>query len=234
MWWDTWIVDGAGEVRSSWCGCSYPVCIVQIGHVQSYALFIVGARALAFFGYTGGTWSNNMEEHPYSIILFAPIPGLLFLCSSPAPQKPLIRLSAKLVHRRVPALAVSLPWRASTEAPRLPVRRARRLDPGARRQISHRHRRHQPAAGHAHHADGLPRHPLLLERDRGRSRNITPCSCCCRRACSASSCRSISSCSTSSGNWCWSRCTSSSASGAARGSSTRRSSSSSTRWPARC
>jgi NADH-quinone oxidoreductase subunit L len=51
IWWDTWIIDGA--VRFSSFGVkllSYPVCILQTGRVQAYALFIV-AGALAFFGF---------------------------------------------------------------------------------------------------------------------------------------------------------------------------------------
>ena len=52
------------------------------------------------------------------------------------------------------------------ERRRLPVRRARRLDSLARRPLRHRHRRHQPAAGHADHGDRLHRDPLLLARHR--------------------------------------------------------------------
>ena len=52
MWWDTWIVDGAGALhRLLRARCSsYPVCILQTGRVQTYALFVV-AGVLVMFGY---------------------------------------------------------------------------------------------------------------------------------------------------------------------------------------
>ena len=46
MWWDTWIVDGAVRLGSfSVKLLSYPVCILQTGRVQAYALFVVVGRA---------------------------------------------------------------------------------------------------------------------------------------------------------------------------------------------
>ena len=51
IWWDTWIIDGAVRFGSFTVKLlSYPVCILQTGRVQSYALFIV-VGTLAFFGY---------------------------------------------------------------------------------------------------------------------------------------------------------------------------------------
>jgi len=51
MWWDTWIVDGAVRLGSFTVKLlSYPVCILQTGRVQAYALFVV-AGVLVFFGY---------------------------------------------------------------------------------------------------------------------------------------------------------------------------------------
>ena len=51
MWWDTWIIDGAVRLGSfSVKLLSYPVCLVQSGRVQSYALFVV-IGFLAFLGY---------------------------------------------------------------------------------------------------------------------------------------------------------------------------------------
>jgi len=51
MWWDTWIVDGAVRFGSfSVKLLSYPVCILQTGRVQAYALFVV-VGVLVFFGY---------------------------------------------------------------------------------------------------------------------------------------------------------------------------------------
>src|SRR5450631_1761391 len=51
MWWDTWIVDGAVRFGSFFVKLlSYPVCILQTGRVQAYALFIV-VGVLVFFGY---------------------------------------------------------------------------------------------------------------------------------------------------------------------------------------
>ena len=51
IWWDTWIVDGAVRFSSfSVKMLSYPVCILQTGRVQAYALFVV-AGALAILGY---------------------------------------------------------------------------------------------------------------------------------------------------------------------------------------
>jgi len=51
MWWDTWIVDGAVRFGSfSIKLLSYPVCILQTGRVQFYALFVV-VGVLVFFGY---------------------------------------------------------------------------------------------------------------------------------------------------------------------------------------
>jgi NADH-quinone oxidoreductase subunit L len=51
MWWDTWIVDGAVRLGSFTVKLlSYPVCILQTGRMQAYALFIV-VGVLVFFGY---------------------------------------------------------------------------------------------------------------------------------------------------------------------------------------
>jgi NADH-quinone oxidoreductase subunit L len=51
IWWDTWIVDGAVRLGSfSVKLLSYPVCLLQTGRVQAYALFVV-VGVLAFFGY---------------------------------------------------------------------------------------------------------------------------------------------------------------------------------------
>jgi len=51
IWWDTWIVDGAVRFSSFFVKMlSYPVCILQTGRVQGYALFVVFG-ALVFFGY---------------------------------------------------------------------------------------------------------------------------------------------------------------------------------------
>jgi NADH-quinone oxidoreductase subunit L len=51
MWFDTWIVDGAVRLGSFTVKLlSYPVCILQTGRVQAYALFVV-VGVLVFFGY---------------------------------------------------------------------------------------------------------------------------------------------------------------------------------------
>jgi NADH-quinone oxidoreductase subunit L len=51
IWWDTWIVDGLVRFTSFFVKMlSYPVCILQTGRVQAYALFVV-VGAIAFFGY---------------------------------------------------------------------------------------------------------------------------------------------------------------------------------------
>jgi NADH-quinone oxidoreductase subunit L len=51
IWWDTWIVDGAVRLGSFTVKLlSYPVCILQTGRVQAYALFVV-VGVLVFFGY---------------------------------------------------------------------------------------------------------------------------------------------------------------------------------------
>jgi len=51
MWWDTWIIDGAVRLGSFTVKLlSYPVCFLQTGRVQAYALFFV-VGVLAFFGY---------------------------------------------------------------------------------------------------------------------------------------------------------------------------------------
>ncbi len=51
IWWDTWIVDGAVRFSAFFVKMlSYPVCILQTGRVQAYALFVVFG-ALAFLGY---------------------------------------------------------------------------------------------------------------------------------------------------------------------------------------
>ncbi len=51
MWWDTWIIDGAVRLGSfSVKLLSYPVCLMQSGRVQAYALFVV-VGFLAFLGY---------------------------------------------------------------------------------------------------------------------------------------------------------------------------------------
>jgi NADH-quinone oxidoreductase subunit L len=51
MWWDTWIIDGAVRFGSFFVKMlSYPVCILQTGRVQAYALFVV-VGVLALLGY---------------------------------------------------------------------------------------------------------------------------------------------------------------------------------------
>ena len=51
MWWDTWIVDGAVRFGSFTVKLlSYPVCILQTGRVQAYALAVI-VGVLLFFGY---------------------------------------------------------------------------------------------------------------------------------------------------------------------------------------
>jgi NADH-quinone oxidoreductase subunit L len=51
IWWDTWIVDGAVRFGSFTVKLlSYPVCILQTGRVQAYALAVV-VGVLVFFGY---------------------------------------------------------------------------------------------------------------------------------------------------------------------------------------
>ena len=51
IWWDTWIVDGAVRFGSFTVKLlSYPVCILQTGRVQAYALFVI-VGVLVFFGY---------------------------------------------------------------------------------------------------------------------------------------------------------------------------------------
>ncbi|MDE3166060.1 MAG: NADH-quinone oxidoreductase subunit L, partial [Acidobacteriota bacterium] len=50
-WWDTWVIDGAVRLSSFIVKLlSYPVCLMQSGRVQFYALFVV-AGVLVFFGY---------------------------------------------------------------------------------------------------------------------------------------------------------------------------------------
>jgi NADH-quinone oxidoreductase subunit L len=51
MWWDTWIIDGFVRFSSfSVKMLSYPVCILETGRVQFYALVVV-VGVLAFFSY---------------------------------------------------------------------------------------------------------------------------------------------------------------------------------------
>src|SRR5207253_9206405 len=51
IWWDTWIIDGAVRFSSFFVKMlSFPVCVLQPGRVQSYALLVL-AGVLAFFGY---------------------------------------------------------------------------------------------------------------------------------------------------------------------------------------
>jgi NADH-quinone oxidoreductase subunit L len=51
IWWDTWIIDGAVRFGSFFVKMlSYPVCILQTGRVQAYALFVV-VGVLAILGY---------------------------------------------------------------------------------------------------------------------------------------------------------------------------------------
>jgi NADH-quinone oxidoreductase subunit L len=51
IWWDTWIVDGAVRFGAfSVKLLSYPVCMLQTGRVQTYALYTV-AGAVIFFWY---------------------------------------------------------------------------------------------------------------------------------------------------------------------------------------
>jgi len=51
IWWDTWIIDGFVRFSSfSVKMLSYPVCILQTGRVQAYALYVV-VGVLVIFGY---------------------------------------------------------------------------------------------------------------------------------------------------------------------------------------
>jgi NADH-quinone oxidoreductase subunit L len=51
IWWDTWIVDGAVRLGSFTIKMlSYPVCMLQTGRVQAYALAVV-VGVIVFFGY---------------------------------------------------------------------------------------------------------------------------------------------------------------------------------------
>jgi NADH-quinone oxidoreductase subunit L len=51
IWWDTWIVDGAVRFTALFVKMlSYPVCILQTGRVQAYALFVV-VGVLVIFGF---------------------------------------------------------------------------------------------------------------------------------------------------------------------------------------
>ncbi len=51
IWWDTWIIDGAVRFTAFTVKLlSYPMCLLQTGRVQTYALFMV-AGILVFFGY---------------------------------------------------------------------------------------------------------------------------------------------------------------------------------------
>jgi NADH-quinone oxidoreductase subunit L len=51
IWWDTWIIDGFVRLSSFTVKMlSYPVCFLQTGRVQTYALFVL-AGAIAFLGY---------------------------------------------------------------------------------------------------------------------------------------------------------------------------------------
>ena len=113
-----------------------------------------------------------MDQHLLSIVLLTPLAGLAVLLFIPVGQQgPDPHLGQPGGFRRVPGFAaagLALP----DGRPRLPVRGARRLDSRAGRALSHRHRRHQPAAGDAHHADGLHRHALLLERHSGPRQGI--------------------------------------------------------------
>jgi NADH-quinone oxidoreductase subunit L len=50
-WWDTWVIDGAVRLSSFLVKItSYPVCLLQTGRLQAYALFVV-AGALVLFGF---------------------------------------------------------------------------------------------------------------------------------------------------------------------------------------
>ena len=51
IWWDTWIIDGAVRLSSLVVRTlSYPVCLLQTGRLQGYALGIVLGVAI-FLGY---------------------------------------------------------------------------------------------------------------------------------------------------------------------------------------
>ena len=51
MWWDKWVIDGFVRFSSFFVKMlSYPVCILQTGRVQAYALYVL-AGVLAFLGY---------------------------------------------------------------------------------------------------------------------------------------------------------------------------------------
>ncbi|HUE01148.1 MAG TPA: proton-conducting transporter membrane subunit, partial [Bryobacteraceae bacterium] len=55
MWWDTWVVDGAVRLGSFTVKLlSYPVCILQTGRVQAYALFVVVGVMVFFVYYLAG------------------------------------------------------------------------------------------------------------------------------------------------------------------------------------
>ena len=183
MWWDTWIVDGAVRFGSFFVKMlSYPVCILQTGRVQAYALLRGGRGRWCSSGITSR--GNHMDQHLLSIVLLTPLAGLVVLLFIPVEeQEPDPRLGQPGRLRRVPGLAA-----AGVRASRTGV---------AGFQFEER-ADWIPTLG-AHYHIGIDGISLLLvmlttlmgfiamlcswNADRGpASRNTTPCSCCCRRA----------------------------------------------------
>ena len=145
-----------------------------------------------------------MNDFPWLTILIAaarPRSVRRGRCCCPARPAQRWPSRSRSASRCVDAGARRSPSRSSYDAGGgMPVRRDARLDPGVRRPLRRRRRRHRPGAGAAHRDPGAGRDPRLVERRRRRplereARSSPGCSCS-RASRSASSPPPTSSCST--------------------------------------
>ncbi len=124
IWWDTWIIDGAVRLGSFVVKVlSYPVRILQTGHVQAYALFVVVGRAgvLRLLRDAVMIWTSTYSASSYS----RRWPGCWSCCFLPASQQEPDPRSGR-TSSAFAGFLVSLPLvsRFDTSMPGLPVRRA--------------------------------------------------------------------------------------------------------------
>ena len=170
-------------------------------------------RIFGLYGLPGCTWNavagqerGGMlfsDSHILSTILFTPLVGAILMLFIPRTNANAHRLMGNLFG--LLGLAVSLPllWRFkfAVDAPIFQfLSSASTGFPRSTRTISLGIDGHQLLDGDADHGARRDRESFFLVGDSQHARkNITSCFCCCRPACSAFSCRSISCCSTSSG-----------------------------------
>ena len=104
-----------------------------------------------------------MDQHLLSLVLFTPLAGLAVLLLIPSRATAALKIWANVA--AFAGFLVSLLLVLRFDHNVAGYQFAERADwiPSLGVTYAHRDRRHQPAAHHAHHGDGVPGDPLFLE-----------------------------------------------------------------------